>query len=304
MQRIRTWPLADALFPYFAGNPLDRADTVRTDPDAAAALIGQMSSRLLAMEGLDPVIGEDGGLVWRSMAELPEDAEPLFLGMLEDKARFAAVTRDYDRGWEMSPGSWQAMGILSSADAALWATARSLISWHSRHRFCPACGGGTKPGKAGWMRQCEACATEHFPSVNPVVIMLAVDKAGDRALLGRQHRYPPRRYSALAGFMEPGETIEEAVRRELFEESGIQTSTVDYVVSQPWPFPHSLMIACIAEATSTKITIDPVEIEDALWVDRTDVIAAMAGDPEAPFIAPPPNAVAYTLLQHWLATSA
>lgn len=129
--------------------------------------------------------------------------------------------------------------------------------------------------------------------------MLAVD--GDRVLVGRQHRYPPRRYSALAGFMEPGESIEEAVRRELFEEAGISTGRVDYVVSQPWPFPSSLMIACTAQATSRDIVIDPVEIEDAIWVERAGVFAAMAGDPDAPFLAPPPNAVAHNLLKHWLA---
>lgn len=246
------------------------------------------------------MIGEEGGLVWHSMADLPENADYLFLGLLEGKGRFAAIPAQYDPSWEMGAGSWQAMAILSSEDAAAWATARSLLRWHGNHKFCPACGGDTVVGKAGWMRQCVRCSTEHFPAVHPVVIMLAVDRVGDRVLLGRQHRYPPRRYSALAGFLEPGETIEESVRRELFEESGITTSHVEYVMSQPWPFPSSLMIACIAEATSTEINIDPVEIEDAFWVDRAGVEASMAGDPDAPFLAPPPNAVARDLLKYWL----
>jgi NAD+ diphosphatase len=184
-------------------------------------------------------------------------------------------------------------------DAALWGTARSLIEWHNRHRFCSNCGTPTAVFRAGWGRKCSSCNAEHYPRVDPVVIMLA--EHGDRVLLGRQPQYPAGRYSALAGFVEPGESIEEAVARELREEAGIQAANVRYVASQPWPFPGSLMIACIAEARDDVLTIDRTELEDAKWVRRKDVEAALRGEPGAPFLAPPHYAIAHTLLARWAA---
>ena len=191
---------------------------------------------------------------------------------------------------------------LSAGDAAIWGGARALLSWHARHGFCAACGAGTAVAKAGWARRCPSCATEHFPRVDPVVIMLAVH--GDSVLLGRQPRFPPRRFSALAGFVEPGESLEEAVRRELMEEAGVPTAGVRYLASQPWPFPSSLMVACLADATATAITLDETELDDARWFSRGQVAAAMAGEADAAFVAPPPFAVAHTLLAHWLGAPA
>jgi NAD+ diphosphatase len=136
-----------------------------------------------------------------------------------------------------------------------------------------------------------------FPRVDPVVIMLA--EHDGRVLLGRQPRFPPRRFSALAGFVEPGESIEEAVARELAEEAGVAATNVRYVASQPWPFPGSLMIACLADAADDALTLDGDELEDAIWVDRAGVRAALAGEPAAPFLAPPPYAIAHSLLAHW-----
>ena len=154
--------------------------------------------------------------------------------------------------------------------------------------------------RAGWGRKCVRCNTEHFPRVDPVVIMLA--ESGGRVLLGRQPMFPPKFFSALAGFVEPGESLEEAVRRELLEEAGIRTGAVRYVVSQPWPFPSSLMIGCVADALDDAITLDTTELQEAMWVDRAGIAAALAGDAAASFVPPPPVALAHSLLRAWLAS--
>jgi NAD+ diphosphatase len=189
--------------------------------------------------------------------------------------------------------------MMRPEDAALWGTARSLIEWHNRHRFCSNCGTPTAVFRAGWGRKCGNCKGEHFPRVDPVVIMLAEHRG--RVLLGRQPQYPPGRYSALAGFVEVGETIEAAVARELHEEAGIAVRNVRYLASQPWPFPSSLMIGCHAEALADELTIDTTELDDARWFTRAEVAAALAGDADAAFLPPPRFAIARTLLEHWLA---
>jgi NAD+ diphosphatase len=194
-------------------------------------------------------------------------------------------------------GMFALLEQMHAEDAALWGIARSLINWHNRNGFCGHCGAATAPIRAGWGRQCGGCGTEHFPRVDPVVIMLA--EHDGCVLLGRQPRFPPRRFSALAGFVEPGESIEEAVARELKEEAGIVTTEVRYISSQPWPFPGQLMIGCIARAESQRIRLDPAELDDAIWVDRGGVRAALTGEAEAPFIPPPPFAIAHSLLAHW-----
>ena len=189
------------------------------------------------------------------------------------------------------------LALMSAKDAAIWAAARSLNEWHNRHLHCGICGAATTSYRAGWGRKCLGCGAEHFPRVDPVVIMLA--EFEDKVLLGRQPQYPEGRYSALAGFVEPGESIEEAVARELVEEAGVAVSDVRYVASQPWPFPGSLMIACIGRAAADAITLDTRALEDAFWCDRAGVAAALAGVPDAPFLAPPPFAIANTLLTRW-----
>jgi NAD+ diphosphatase len=191
------------------------------------------------------------------------------------------------------------LSMMSPKDAAIWGAARSVNEWHNRHRFCGICGTETGVFRAGWGRKCPNCGAEHFPRVDPVVIMLA--EHDGRVLLGRQPQYPQGRYSALAGFVEPGESIEEAVARELMEEAGVAVRDVRYVASQPWPFPGSLMIACIASADSDVLSLDTNELEDAFWASRDEVEAALAGDPAAPFLAPPAFAIANTLLTRWSA---
>lgn len=289
----------------FAGSGLDRADHVRADPDRLAALMN-WRARLLKLDGIDPVIAPEGTLEWGSLADADPEAELVFLGLMADgRACFAQVTPAIIGSVApANPRLWAAMGTLPPEDLAIYGGARSLVDWHARHRFCARCGAPTRLAKGGWQRTCtsEACKGEHFPRVDPVTIM-TVECEGE-LLLGRQPRFPPRRYSALAGFVEPGESLEEAVRREVLEEAGVRVNTVQYVASQPWPFPSSIMIACHAFAEGKDIVIDTTELDDARWFTRAEVREAMAaqvtGAKEGAFIAPPPFAVAHHLLKWWL----
>jgi NAD+ diphosphatase len=281
----------------FTGSRLDRADHLRLDPQAIARLAANPRARLLLLAGSDPVLDADGRLQWRMARAGDEAAGLIFLGLDDGAPRFVPLPK-------VEPGqrAWAVFGLLQrmrGEETALWGAARSLIEWHNRHGFCSFCGARSELFRAGWGRRCAACRSEHYPRVDPVAIMLA--QHGGRVLLGRQPQYPLGRYSALAGFVEPGESIEEAVARELGEEAGIEVSNVRYVASQPWPFPGSLMIACIADAREDALTLDRNELEDAIWVDRAGVAAALAGEAGAPFGAPPPFAIAHSLLVHWLA---
>lgn len=284
--------------PGFTGSTLDRADLVRTNPEQLGAMMGSLSARLLALDGIDPVLDADGMLVWKSLAEADPASELIFLGLIDGKPRFAEVRPDLPDGVERSNAIFRMLGLMPPGEAGTYAAARSLIDWHVRHGFCARCGTPTAMFRGGWGRKCDACNAEHYPRVDPVVIMLA--EFDGKVLVGRQPRYPAGRYSALAGFLEPGESLEEAVARELFEEAGLRASNVRYVVSQPWPFPSSLMMACVADVDSAELTIDYTELEDAIWVTREEVQASLDGDPDAPFLPPPPYAIAYTLFQRWL----
>lgn len=281
----------------FTGSPLDRADRVRNDIEAFNTLLNDWRGRLLALSGLDPALTSEGLLSWQSMAEAPLEAEFVLLGLMDDKPHFAMLVEG-DGSPPRSPALWQALSVLPAGEAAIYATARALIDWHNNHRFCAKCGGTTKIFRAGWGRKCTMCTKEHFPRTDPVVIMIAEWEG--KALLGRQAAWPQSNYSALAGFLEPGESIEEAVRREIEEEAGVKTGSVRYVTSQPWPFGGAqLMIACIADALGPDITLDTTEIEDAMWVTREEAQAALAGEDNAKFRAPPPFAIAHTLLREW-----
>ena len=277
----------------FTGSRLDRADHLRLDPDRIAALAASPEAKLLRLQGHDPVLAEDGRLMWDSCAPA---SNRIFLGLHQGVPLFSPLPEvdTGQRAWSV----FQLMALMSPEDLALWGAARSLIEWHNRHRFCANCGTATRAFRAGWGRKCASCQAEHFPRVDPVVIMLA--EHDGKVLVGRQPQYPAGRYSALAGFVEPGESIEEAVARELGEEAGIEVGRVRYVASQPWPFPGQLMVACIARAKGAALTLDEKELEAAMWVDRDGVAAALAGSPEAPFIAPPTFAIAHTLFRRWL----
>ena len=284
--------------PGFTGGTLDRADRLRHDAEALAAAQSDWRARLLVLDAFDPVLDGEGRLSWTSLADAPDGAELVLLGLGErERPHFAALVP----GARVPPGRslrlFAMLGAMAPGEAATYAAARSLLDWHGRHGFCANCGQPTAMFRAGWARRCDGCGAEHFPRVDPVVIMLAEHHG--RCLLGRQPAWPKGRYSALAGFLEVGESIEEAVARELFEEAGVRVSGVRYIASQPWPFPSSLMIACVGVAEDDAITLDTQELEDAFWATRDEVRAALAGDPGARFLAPPPYAIAHTLLTAW-----
>ena len=284
--------------PGFTGSPLDRADRVRNDAEAYGLLLGDWRARVLGLDGLDPVLASEGGLSWQSLADIAEDAELILLGLAEGKPHFVPLV-DATGDAFRSPAIWRALSVLPPADAAIYGTARSLIEWHNAHKYCGRCGHATALFRAGWGRKCGNCGTEHFPRTDPVVIMLAEFEG--KALLGRQSRFPPGNYSALAGFLEPGESIDEAVRREIWEESGVTCGEVRYITSQPWPFGGSqLMIACVADAEGDEIALDTTELEDAMWVTREQARAALDNAPDKDFNAPPPFAIAHSLLRHWV----
>ncbi|MFM5948108.1 MAG: NAD(+) diphosphatase, partial [Novosphingobium sp.] len=252
----------------FAGSGLDRADHIRADADKLAALM-DWRARLLKLDGLDPVFSPEGGLEWGTLADADPESELVFLGLAAGKGCFAEVApRLLGSVAPANPRLWAAMGSLGHEELATYGTARSLVDWHTRHRYCARCGNPTVLAKGGWQRNCtnDVCKGEHYPRVDPVTIML-VEHDG-RLLLGRQPRFPPRRFSALAGFVEPGESIEEAVAREVLEEAGVAVGSVSYVGSQPWPFPSSLMIGCHCEAIGDALTVDKTELEEADWFTR------------------------------------
>ncbi len=283
--------------PGFTGGTLDRADRLRHDDAALAAAMADRRARLLVLgAGYQPSITDNGRLGWTTLADAPAEAELVLLGLDGESSRFAAITGEAGGAPFRSPALLGALDAMLPGEAATWAAARAVLDWHARHRFCANCGSATAVFRAGWGRRCPSCATEHFPRTDPVVIMLA--EHDGRALVGRQRSWPAGRYSALAGFLEPGESIEEAVRREVLEEAGVRCGAVRYLASQPWPFPSQLMIACVAEAEGDAITLDANELEHAIWVTRDEVLAALAGD-GARFIAPPRYAIAHTLLQAW-----
>lgn len=275
----------------FSGPGIDRADALRAFPERIAELAARDDARQLTWDNGAPALDAAGRLQWRAM----QGEAPLFLGLDGESPRFS----------HLPPGDvaidgrahFGLLGMLDEGDAATFAAALSLANWHRRHGFCSVCGKPTAPNRGGWSRACGDCGAEHYPRVDPVVIMLAEHE--DRVLLGRQPHYPPNRYSALAGFVEPGETIEAAVARELGEEAGIAVGDVTYVASQPWPFPSTLMIGASATATYDALTIDHQELEDARWFTRGEVEAALRGDPDAAFIAPPRFAIARTLIDRW-----
>ncbi len=230
----------------------------------------------------------------------------IFIGLAQDAARFAIglapasaealKTRD-----ELVVTDLRSIAVRGMVDAdhlPPLAEGKALLNWHMRHRFCPNCGAPTRVVEAGWRRDCPGCHTQHFPRTDPVVIMLPV--AGERCVLGRSYRFQPGMWSCLAGFVEPGEAIEDAARREIREEAGIVCGRVNYFASQPWPFPTSLMIGCHVEARSCDIMIDRAELEDARWFDRGDVEMMLLRRHAEGFTTPPPIAIAYHIIRSWV----
>ena len=310
----------------YAHDPLDRATAVRDDAAALAALRARADARavLIARDmpvlrkgdaGLEPLLPLSevealGGARVEALLGLLPDGAPVFAALLPDDAVIEqADTSDgfLDRRVLVVPGrddlkmvdvrSLASGGLVPAPEASVLAAAKALLSWHARRSFCSNCGAKTNVGAAGWRRECPNCRMQHFPRTDPVVIMLAVD--GESCLLGRQPRFPKGMYSALAGFLEPGETIEQAVRREIMEEAGIVCGEVRYFASQPWPFPSSLMIGCFAEAETRAITVDHTELEDARWFPRDEVRAMLEKRHPDKLAAPIPMAIAHHLIKAW-----
>ena len=306
----------------FAGGTLDRAAHLRGDDN----LLKLSEARAIPLWHGKPLIDVSGvpTLAWLPMnAEILSEAveDPIFLGLQDGAPRFAydvsgwqaedtdaaemAKFRDESHNQHPSLPDTQKfidlrsiMADLSHDDAGDAATAKGIFAWHLNHRFCSNCGAPTVVSQSGWQRMCPACAHMHFPRTDPVVIMLVTH--GNDVLLGRSPHWPDGMYSLLAGYMEPGEGIEEAVRREVFEETGVRIGEVGYLASQPWPFPTSLMIGCMAKALNKDLTIDPVEIEDAKWVSRERVANSFTGnDPE--LLPSRKGSIAQFLLERWLA---
>lgn len=306
-----------------AANPIDRAAHRRLDADWLETARNDPNVLVCVMQGGNPLVeggrgvgltgpgvfapGPKKPLVWLGPEawRLPTIGE-IFLG--EDKQGSPVFALNLPIDFQLAGSLIEGVGdfedmraaaaILSPLEANCAATARSLFEWHRKHGFCANCGAQSDVTEAGWKRVCPSCGTEHWPRTDPVAIMLAV--SDDRCLVGRQKGWPPGFISCLAGYVEPGETVEQAASRELFEEAGIMSdpTSAEYLFCQPWPFPSSLMIGLILQADSEEITIDPKEIESAHWLSRGDVRAMLAGTHER-WSCPPPMAVAHHILKVW-----
>jgi NAD+ diphosphatase len=294
----------------FSGNPLDRASEKRSDAAWLEARRRDPSSLILPMWRLQPfLIGPaELGLFRPGLCEglAAPDAPVVFLGVEGERALFALDVSA--AGDPAADGPLAGLGAFHEAraaamalpmkDAAIMGQAKAMIDWHQRHGFCANCGARTEAKDGGYRRLCPNCGAEHFPRTDPVVIMLAVQ--GDACLVGRNRRFPGRFFSALAGFMEPGETIEEAVRRELKEEVNLKVGAVRYVATQPWPFPSSLMIGCLADADSRDFEPDGEEIAEARWLDRGTARRLLDGGTDPDIAIPPAIAIAHHLIKAWV----
>ena len=289
--------------PALTGHGMDRDDHTRADPARLAQQRARPDALLLALDGLMPVM-DGNGLTFTPLGEAAADAELVYMGLKDGTPIFAPVAEEGDTRQAYEQRANRAIVMqLNARDLAIYAGARSLVDWHARHRFCANCGNPTRIAKGGWQRNCVkesgGCGAPHFPRTDPVAIML-VEHDGS-VLLGRGVNWPERAFSALAGFIEPGESIEEGAAREVLEEAGVELRDVTYVASQPWPFPSNLMIGCHGYAKARDITLDETELEDARWFTRAEVADSMAnGRDSKSFLAPPPEAIARTLLEWWL----
>jgi len=297
----------------FAGNPLDRAGDLRNDAEWLAEQEANPEATAMVLWEGRPLIEDhaDGPrLTWLSLKHA-RDMVPdrdVFLGLWKEAPVFAV---EFEGSIDPAAGPVRGLGafhemraaaaILATADAAMAGGAKSLFDWRRRHGFCAACGVETETAAGGWKRRCPACATEHFPRVDPVTIMLPVYRGGSEpiCLLGRQASWPQGRMSALAGFLEPGESIEEACAREVKEEAGLTVTSVRYHSSQPWPFPSQLMIGLIAEVSDDQARPDQTELESVAWLTRAEARDVIEGRHPA-IQAPPPFAIAHALMRAWV----
>lgn len=299
-------------FTGFATSNLDRRADLRDKPDAVQALRLRSDTRLTVVAGDTPVLkrlGEEKQTVWFSHSEselLGGGLEEAFLGLDPAGApRFARLLdKDVVEPLRERPElllsdlrSVALKRLVPDEELGPLGEGKAMLDWHARHRFCAQCGAPTRLDAAGWKRQCDTCGAQHFPRTDPVVIMLAV--RGDKCLMARQARFAPGMYSCIAGFVEPGETFEDAVRRETWEEAGLRAGTVRYIASQPWPFPGSLMIGCLAEALNEEIVLDQTELEAGRWFSREEALQMLEGRHPDNLFCPPHMAIANTILKAW-----
>jgi NAD+ diphosphatase len=295
----------------YTASRLERVAERRTDAAFLAELEARLDAGAYAIGGEMVVFrsgtgGLDPLFTPAEARALAPARETVFLGLLGDAGRFGVgfdqpaleAFKGDPRFVVTDLRSIAVQGLVTAEHLPPLAEAKALLHWHARHRFCANCGAPSQLVCGGWKRDCRACKAEHFPRTDPVAIMLAVDR--DRCLLGRQARFVPNMWSCLAGFVEPGESIEDAVRRETREEAGITCGRVAYLASQPWPFPMNLMIGCYAEAISTEIVVDRSELEDARWFDRDEVAAMLTRQHPARLATPPPVAIAHHIIRGWL----
>ena len=294
-------------FVGFAGNVLDRQSETRDD-DCVVRALQDATTRLMLLSGSRLLLRLNGEAVApfftrqeaEALGQKPVDA--ILLGR-DHQGPLLALDTDLDP--ETLPADIKAIdhrsiysqGLIDAAELGALAQAASLITWNRTHRFCGRCGHQTESRIGGYKRSCSNCGAEHFPRTDPVAIMLTVKD--DRCLLGRSAHFAPGMFSTLAGFIEPGETIENAVRRETIEESGIRIGRVAYHASQPWPFPYSLMIGCFGEALNDDIQADLTELEDCRWFSRDEVRAMIAGTHPDGLLVPPQGAIASHLIRFW-----
>jgi NAD+ diphosphatase len=293
----------------FSLNPLRRHSAER-DRDFVLRAGDDPGAITLVIAGEVPILRVANGAAtsFLPLADLPRfgtQAEQAFLGTLGERPVFATLVEPSAAEIVKDDGAFRALDLRSIAvqgavppeELGPLATGKALLGWHARHRFCAQCGAPTILSCAGFRRDCRSCGTQHFPRTDPVVIMLV--SHGDRCLLGRQPRFPKGVYSCLAGFLEPGETSEDAVRRETLEEAGITVGAVRYQASQPWPFPASIMIGCRGEAVSDRLTIDRDELEDARWFSKDEVRLMLERRHPKDLTTPPPMAIAHHLIRGW-----
>lgn len=291
----------------FANSPLDRAAQHRRDAAWIEAALKHDNAQVCVFHRGLPLV-DDAGVVWVNPgareAVRAGPAPLIFLGVDKDRSPYFAIEAHDSFDIDDSPlqgfGRFDDMRAtaarVGAGDVAITGVARALYEWHRKNRFCANCAQATRVEEAGWRRKCDACATEHYPRVDPVVIMLPVK--GDKCALGRQARFPGKMHSALAGFVEPGESIEEAVARETFEEVGLRVRHVRYHSTQPWPFPHTLMIGAICEVENEDIVVDTFELESARWITREEAkLMLVNAHPEV--ACPPPLAIAHQLIKAW-----
>jgi NAD+ diphosphatase len=289
----------------FVADPLDRADALRDDPVALARLWREGRVIVLDADGQSLANAELHlhTLAGAALGDMPGSS--VFLGLRGGQAWFAVSADDSVAEAPQRIDLRRAAGLWPAADATVFAQARALLNWHARHRHCGACGGVVDFVRAGWLGRCRACAMDHYPRTDQAMIAAVTD--GRRLLLGRQAGWPARRYSVLAGFVEPGESLEQTVAREVFEEAGVRVRSCRYLASQPWPFPGSLMLGFMARAEPDPPVVGD-ELEDARWFDADAVRAGLARDGSEPFaehdpaiVLSPSISIARWLVEQWLA---